>query len=1087
MSIHRRSVVLLLSLTFSLACAEGKLPGVASAEGAPGISPHRLVTNVAQFRILSETAYLDGCNFRLTGVLTLVDTNRNLVVLQDGTGAVALNFPLEGQTLQFGQLVTLDGTNCSPYFVSFPHYPYRPSGWDVRSSFEAPANWGEYYLTRMCGFLHPPATGEYSFWVASDNSSELWLSTDAHPAKARKIASIPRYQWVQAREWSRFPSQHSEPIRLKAGETYYIEALQEQTTGGDHLSVAWQGPALSQSVIDGRYLTPWSEGSGPEEAPTNGILREYWTNYSAGDLTGLGGARPFESALTVREVCVSIHGPGELPIPDRIALNQPLRAEDCYRWVVVEGVVKFAGVDKDAGFLELSDGQALVQVRAAHWNPQMSRRASNVPVRVQGVCEQVYDQDGTATPGLIWATAKNSISFMETATTNRGAAAVDQTPQSVIPTNSPMQGFYGTRGVVTFDDRVFNEDYIFVQEDAAAVRVFLEDRDFKGQLKVRQWVELGGALEPGKTLPTINPLVVKDLGWHSMPLPLTQPLGDPAPENREGRWSEFEGVVHSVNSNDTLSIVGKDGPAYLWIGQTPSNDLPRYVDAELRARGVLLLGELDAPVLLVPSRDFVDVGEWAPEDPFAAPRSRIADLISKATETPCPRRARVVGEVTYRDARSFFIQDSSGGIRVHTRDEPAVRVGETLEVLGFPAKNGFAGTLTEPLVRTARVVELVKSKRLDLSEAFSSRQSGTLVHLGATLLARKTNARGQVLELQEQQRVFAATLAAGLGDLPDIAPGSRVRITGVCDDETTAAPLAGDKHPRGQFLASLNVLLRSPNDVTVLGGPPWWTLRRTATLAGTLLTVLAVTLLWVHLLRRRLERQQAAQLAFSRQVLERLEDERRRIAVNLHDSLGQILLAIKNHALLAIQRPPDEPGLRKRLDEISGATSQAIEEVRQITHGLRPYQLDRLGLTQAIRASVSRAAANSSILFATRVEHIDGLFDKDAEIHVYRIVQEAVTNVVKHSSATEAAVVIKKRAMVVSLSIRDNGRGFNPAKPSSEPHDLGYGLSGIAERVRILGGTLTIDSRPGEGASLTVEVPLPVCRYDQGSHPFNRG
>jgi signal transduction histidine kinase len=236
-----------------------------------------------------------------------------------------------------------------------------------------------------------------------------------------------------------------------------------------------------------------------------------------------------------------------------------------------------------------------------------------------------------------------------------------------------------------------------------------------------------------------------------------------------------------------------------------------------------------------------------------------------------------------------------------------------------------------------------------------------------------------------------------------------------------------------------------------------------------------------------LERQQAVQLAFSRQVLERLEDERRRIAVNLHDSLGQMLLVIKNHALLAIQRPPDEEGLRQRLDEISGATSQAIEEVRQITHGLRPYQLDRLGLAQAIRASVNRASANGSILFATRVEEIDGLFDKDGEIHVYRIVQEAVTNVVKHSAATEAAVVIKKRMTTVSLSIRDNGRGFDATKPFTHSHSLGYGLNGIAERVRILDGTFTIDSRPGAGTSLSVEVPLVDGRDETRNISANRG
>ena len=242
------------------------------------------------------------------------------------------------------------------------------------------------------------------------------------------------------------------------------------------------------------------------------------------------------------------------------------------------------------------------------------------------------------------------------------------------------------------------------------------------------------------------------------------------------------------------------------------------------------------------------------------------------------------------------------------------------------------------------------------------------------------------------------------------------------------------------------------------------------------MTILVVALLWVRLLHRRLERQREAQLAFSRRVLERLEDERRRIAVNLHDSLGQTLMLIKNHAILAIQRPSEETGLRHRLDEISGVTSQAIEEVRRITHGLRPYQLDRLGLTQAIRASVSRASENSSIVFACRVKDMDGVFDKDAEIHVFRIVQEAITNVVKHSAATEAAVVILKRSSVVSLSIRDNGRGFDPAQPSSKPHDLGYGLSGIAERVRILGAALVISSRPGEGTSLTVEVPVPILK-----------
>jgi signal transduction histidine kinase len=349
-------------------------------------------------------------------------------------------------------------------------------------------------------------------------------------------------------------------------------------------------------------------------------------------------------------------------------------------------------------------------------------------------------------------------------------------------------------------------------------------------------------------------------------------------------------------------------------------------------------------------------------------------------------------------------------------------------------------------------------------------QDGSLVTATATLLSSRRIGGSQVLELQEGPRVFTAILTTNHGHFPALAAGSRVAITGLfsTDNAATARISAAEK----ASLASLNLWLRTPADLRVLSGPPWWSWQRTAALIGTLLAVLVGAVLWIHLLRRRLERQIEAQLLASEQILKRLEEERRRIAANLHDGLGQVLLAIKNQALLVLQRAQSDSAIRERLNDISGATSQAIEEVRLITHGLRPYQLDRLGLTQAMRATVSRASANSSISFATRVEEIDGAFDKDSEIHVYRIVQEAINNILKHSSATEAAVVIKRRMNNVLLSIRDNGRGFDVASmQGSQSNDLGYGLSGIAERVRILKGRFIIDSHPGKGTSLNLEIP----------------
>jgi hypothetical protein len=111
----------------------------------------------------------------------------------------------------------------------------------------------------MSGFLHPPVTGDYTFWIASDNSSGLWLSTSESPVETRRIAFVKEGDWVGAREWTHFPSQRSEPLFLRADRVYYIEAFQEQLTKYDNLAVAWQGPGLKQSVIDGRYLSPWSD------------------------------------------------------------------------------------------------------------------------------------------------------------------------------------------------------------------------------------------------------------------------------------------------------------------------------------------------------------------------------------------------------------------------------------------------------------------------------------------------------------------------------------------------------------------------------------------------------------------------------------------------------------------------------------------------------------------------------------------------------------------------------------------------------------------------------------------------------------
>jgi signal transduction histidine kinase/ligand-binding sensor domain-containing protein len=220
----------------------------------------------------------------------------------------------------------------------------------------------------------------------------------------------------------------------------------------------------------------------------------------------------------------------------------------------------------------------------------------------------------------------------------------------------------------------------------------------------------------------------------------------------------------------------------------------------------------------------------------------------------------------------------------------------------------------------------------------------------------------------------------------------------------------------------------------------------------------------------RLERAHAAQAAFSRQLIESQERERKRIAAELHDGLGQNLLVIKNRALLGLHLRAEHDRAIEQLDEISAASTDAIEEVRQIARNLHPYQLERLGLTKAVRAMINSVASAAPIHFHSEIEPIDGLLDAAAEINLYRIIQESLNNIVKHSGATEAQVTIKQTAASLQITIRDNGRGFTPAAIARQTR--GLGLTGIAERTRMLGGTQTIHSVPGEGTTVTIKLDL---------------
>lgn len=222
-----------------------------------------------------------------------------------------------------------------------------------------------------------------------------------------------------------------------------------------------------------------------------------------------------------------------------------------------------------------------------------------------------------------------------------------------------------------------------------------------------------------------------------------------------------------------------------------------------------------------------------------------------------------------------------------------------------------------------------------------------------------------------------------------------------------------------------------------------------------------------------LERARAAQEHFARRLIDSQEHERRRIAAELHDSLGQQLIVIKNRAVLGSIQNGD--GAKPQFDEIALSATQSIDEVRQIAYNLRPYHLDRLGLGASIEAMTERIGASSNIDFTVNISSkaaLNGAVPKDQQINVFRIVQESLNNIVKHSGATLGTIDVSETGSDLVIKIADNGKGFDAkAASASAAIASGFGLAGIAERVGMLGGRHSIASAAGQGTTITITLP----------------
>jgi two-component system sensor histidine kinase UhpB len=216
--------------------------------------------------------------------------------------------------------------------------------------------------------------------------------------------------------------------------------------------------------------------------------------------------------------------------------------------------------------------------------------------------------------------------------------------------------------------------------------------------------------------------------------------------------------------------------------------------------------------------------------------------------------------------------------------------------------------------------------------------------------------------------------------------------------------------------------------------------------------------------RRMLGRIETERRQSGRLVMRAQEEERGRLARDLHDEVNQSLTAILLRLEALGQSAP--AAVAAEVSELKLLVNQAMEELLRLARQLRPSALDDHGLESAIVSQVRRFASQTGIDADVRTAGEPLALEPDQEIAAYRFTQEALSNVAQHAGARHVEVELSSNGNALELTVRDDGRGFEP-----DAEQRGVGLLGIAERARLVGARFEVDSRPGGGTALTLQVP----------------
>jgi signal transduction histidine kinase len=633
------------------------------------------------------------------------------------------------------------------------------------------------------------------------------------------------------------------------------------------------------------------------------------------------------------------------------------------------------------------------------------------------------------------------------------------------------------RGVVTCV--VQYQNGFVVQDETHGIYV-VNSGPTNGLPKPGNFLGVEGKTGRGSFAPIVTARHFNFLGNGKFPEPVQPSWDQLMTGSLDDQWVELKGVIeraanHPVGyTNGWSRMMLHTQGGTLWVdvqmpGMKP-NELENYENALVRLRGCLFAVLNTSTRQVEPGhvRIYVNeilVDEPAPVDLFSVPKKSAGELMLFDPQASAFQRVKISGQVIFILNTNYFLMDGTNGARFILKQPQQLKVGDNVEVTGFPELSGAAPLLSEAVARVTGHAALPEPEKLSPVDLPVSSHDSTLVRIEGLLTSARQTATNQIFEIQSGSWSFLARLDAKKNLERSLRIGSRLSLAGVYAAQS-ASRLSGDN------VAPFDLLLRSPSDIKVLAQPSWWTLQRLFMSIGILACLLVGTTLWITQLHRQVE-ERTGELQVQiqeRQHVENqrmMEQERARIAQDLHDELGSSITEI---GMLALRtKSADEENRSRHLEQMDTKAREMVGALDEIVWAMNPTHDSIASLVSYLCLYAERFLGLANIHW--QIEDQTGTSElavnSKNRYQLFLAFKEALNNIVRHSGATEVKLKIQVERGELHLSISDNGRGL-PAGGHNKEMD---GLANMRTRVEKLDGRFEIASEAQRGTTLNFFIP----------------